>query len=91
MPRHGLALQGRDKPLETLEATFRGGQRWVISPLQGLLPEHEGVWFATQAVGLGLCARKRNRPERWKSSPSQRNLKPTATASPQGGVGSSRR
>jgi hypothetical protein len=59
MPRHGLALQGRDEPLETLEATFRGGQRLLISPLQGLLPDNDGVWFATQAVGLGFVSSPR--------------------------------
>ena len=70
MPRHGLALQGRDEPLETVQATFRGGQRWVISPLQGLLPEHEGVWFATQAVGLGFVS-----SPRWGSKHSQSRIK----------------
>jgi hypothetical protein len=70
MPRHGLALQGRDEPLETVQATFRGGQRWVISPLQGLLPDNEGVWFATQAVGLGFVS-----SPRWGSKHSQSRIK----------------
>jgi len=48
MPRNWPALKGRDEPLE---ATVRGAQRLVISPLQGLLPEKDGVSFATQAVG----------------------------------------
>ena len=39
MPRNWPALKGRDKPLDTSEATVRGGQRLVISPLQGLLAE----------------------------------------------------
>jgi hypothetical protein len=39
MPRNWPALKGRDKPLDAAEATVRGGQRLVISPLQGLLPE----------------------------------------------------
>ena len=51
MPRNWPALKGRDEPLEALESTVRGGQRLVISPLQGLLPEKDGVSFATQAVG----------------------------------------
>jgi len=56
MARNLPALKGRDKPLEAAEATFRRGQRLVVSPLQGLLPENDGGSFATQAVGLGLCA-----------------------------------
>jgi len=46
MPCNWPALKGRDEPFEAA-ATFRGGQRLVISPLQGLLPENEGVSFAT--------------------------------------------
>ena len=42
MPRNWPALKGRDEPLDTSEATVRGGQRLVISPLQGLLPERMG-------------------------------------------------
>jgi hypothetical protein len=42
VPRDTPALKGRDEPLEAAEATFRGGQRLVISPLQGLLPERMG-------------------------------------------------
>jgi hypothetical protein len=56
MPRHWPALKGRDEPLEASEATLRGGQRLVISPLQGLLPKNNGVSFATQAVGLGFVS-----------------------------------
>jgi len=56
MPRNWPALKGRDEPLEALESTVRGGQRLVISPLQGLLPEKDGVSFATQAVGLGFVS-----------------------------------
>jgi hypothetical protein len=37
MPRDGLALKGRDEPLDAAEVTVRGGRRLVISPLQGLL------------------------------------------------------
>jgi len=54
MPRNGSGLKGRDEPFEAAQATLRAGQRLVISPLQGLLPENEGVWFATLAVGLGV-------------------------------------
>jgi hypothetical protein len=42
MPRNWPALKGRDEPFEAA-ATFRGGQRLVISPLQGLLPENNAV------------------------------------------------
>jgi len=51
MPRHWPALKGRDEPFEAAEGTFRGGQRLVISTLQGLLPKNDGVSFSTQAVG----------------------------------------
>jgi hypothetical protein len=54
MPLNWPALKGRDVPLEAAEATFRGGQRLVISPWQGLLSETDGVSFATQAVGPGF-------------------------------------
>ena len=47
MPRKWPALKGRDERFESAETTFRGGPRLVISPLQGLLPENEGVSFAT--------------------------------------------
>ena len=56
MPRQGPALKGRDEPIETPEVTVRGGQRPVISPLQGLLPEKDGVSFATQAAGPGFVS-----------------------------------
>ncbi|MGD0128846.1 MAG: hypothetical protein ABSF46_26125 [Terriglobia bacterium] len=42
MPCNWPALKGRDEPFEAA-ATFRGGQRLVISPLQGLLPENNAV------------------------------------------------
>jgi len=51
MPRNLPALKGRDEPLEAAEATVRGGQRLIISPLQGLLAENDGVSVATQAAG----------------------------------------
>ena len=51
-------------------ATFRRGQRLVISPLQGLLPEKDGVSFATQAVGLGFVS-----PPLWGSKHSQPRIK----------------
>jgi len=51
MPRNWLALKGRDELLEAAEAAVRSGQCLVISPLQGLLPENEGVSFEAQAVG----------------------------------------
>ena len=51
MPRNWPALKGRDQAFEATEATFRGGQRPVSSPLQGLLPGNDGVSVATQAVG----------------------------------------
>jgi hypothetical protein len=56
MPRNWLALKGRHEALDAAEVTVRGGQRLVISPLQGLLPEKDGVSFATQAVGLGFVS-----------------------------------
>ncbi len=56
MPRNLPALKGRDEPCESAEATFCGGQRLVISPLQGLLPENGGVSVATQAIGLGFVS-----------------------------------
>jgi hypothetical protein len=56
MPRNWPALKGRDKPLDTSEATVRGGQRLVIPPLQGLIQEKNGVSFATQAVDLGFVS-----------------------------------
>jgi hypothetical protein len=52
LPRNLPALKGRDEPFELAEATFRGGQGLVISPLQGLLPKNDGVSFATQAWAL---------------------------------------
>jgi hypothetical protein len=55
VPRDSPALKGHDQPLEAAEATFREGQRLVISPLQGLLPE-EG-WGLIRHPGRwpGLC------------------------------------
>jgi hypothetical protein len=55
MPCNWPALKGRTEPFEAA-ATFRRGQRLVISPLQGLLPENEGVSVATQAVVLGFVS-----------------------------------
>jgi len=51
VPRDSPALKGRDEPLDAAEATVRGGQRLVISPLQGLLPQKDGLCFKTQADG----------------------------------------
>jgi hypothetical protein len=56
MPCNLRALKGRDKPLDMAEATGRGGQLLVISPLQGLLRGKDGALFATQAVGLGFVS-----------------------------------
>ena len=56
IPRDLPALKGRDEPFGAAEATVRGGQCLVISPLQGLLPENDGVSFATQAVGPGFVS-----------------------------------
>jgi hypothetical protein len=56
VPRNLSALKERDEPFEAAQATFRGGQRLVMSPLQGLLTENHGVSFATQAVGLGFVS-----------------------------------
>jgi hypothetical protein len=65
MPPKLPALKGRDEPLEAAEATFHRGPRLVISPLQGFLPENEGVSFATQAWALLA------RPFRARSIPKQ--------------------
>ena len=70
MPRNLPALKGRDDTIEAAAATFRGGQRQVISPLQGLLPAIEGVSVATQAVGLGFVS-----SPLWGSDHSQRRIK----------------
>jgi len=70
LPRHSPALKGRDNPLEAAEATPRGNQRLVISPLQGLLAEKEGVSLETQAVGLGFVS-----SPLWGSNHSQRRIK----------------
>ncbi|MGA2072407.1 MAG: hypothetical protein ABSH52_02795 [Terriglobia bacterium] len=69
MPRDSPALKGRDKPLDAAEATVRGGQRLVISPLQGLLPQKDGLCFETQAVGLGFVS-----SPLWGSNYSQRRI-----------------
>ena len=70
MPRDSPALKGRDEPLEAAEATVRGGQRLVISPLQGLLPQKDGLCFETQAVGLGFVS-----SPLWGSNHSERRIK----------------
>jgi len=57
MPRNWLALKGHDEPLDAAEVTVGGGRHLLISPLQGLLPEKEGVCFETQAVGRALLDR----------------------------------
>ena len=54
------AVKGRDKTLDAAEAAGGGGDgpaeanAWIISPLQGLLPQKDGLCFETQAVGLGF-------------------------------------
>ncbi|MGD0128251.1 MAG: hypothetical protein ABSF46_23050 [Terriglobia bacterium] len=70
VPRDSPALKGRDEPLEAAEATVRGGQRLVISPLQGLLPQKDRLSFETQAVGLGFVS-----SPLWGSDHSQRRIK----------------
>jgi len=56
VPRDSPALKGREEPLDLAEAPVRGGPRLVISALQGLLPEKDGLCFETQAVGLGFVS-----------------------------------
>ena len=50
---------------------MRGGQRLVISPLQGLLPQKDGLCFETQAVGPGFVS-----SPLWGSNHSQRIFRP---------------